>query len=826
MALDETRTGPEDAKKGVKKGTKKGSKDKSATPSAASGAGADAQSSKVSDGKPTDASVAVSVKAKKTAKSEPASEPKPMSEPTPEQALQGAAPDAPTGGGKPGAEAGEPPRQWNVNPSAVKLDAHDPLLGCLVFLTRYYEQPRSPEALIAGLPVETGGISPDLFQRAANRVGFSTRIVRRGITKIPDFSLPVVLLLRDHEACVLTRKIDANNYEIMVPESGARQQMSLEALDEVYGGYAIFVGQEYAEKERLGANALRLPKRSWFWGTMGHFWPTYGQVIIASLVINSFALVLPLFMMNVYDRVVPNNAIETLWVLAIGAGTAIAFDFLIRMMRGYFVDSVGKRADVLLSSRIFEQVQNIQMSSKPGSAGAFANVLRDFESVREFLTSATVTAFADIPFIALFILVIWFVGGPIAIIPAVAVPIIILGCLILQKPLKSAIARSQMEAAQKHGILVESIGGLETIKSLNAQGRLQSKWERFADKTAESGLRVRVLSLGVITFTVFMQQAAAICVIIYGAHLIQDGSVTMGGLIAGVILSSRALAPLAQVASLLARMNQSLSALRALDEIMNLPVERPEGKQFLQRPTFQGAISFRDVSFSYPEAVMPALNNVSFTIAPGEKVAFIGRVGSGKSTVAKILLGLYTPDSGAVLLDRSDLRQLDPIDVRRNMGAILQDNFLFHGTVRENIALGAPNVSDQSVLKAAVTAGVHEFVRHHPSGYDLPVGEGGGGLSGGQRQAVALARALVSEPPILILDEPTSGIDTGTEKAFVTRLTQSLKKRTLVLVTHRASLLPLVDRIIILDQGRVVADGSREEILASLKAGEIKVETV
>lgn len=751
--------------------------------------------------------------------------------PKPAKALEtGGSTETAKGEGPVEAEEAKPPMAgekakagWNIPRRLLKVDAEDPLLGCLAILTALYERPQSPEVLAAGLPLENGRLSPELFLRAARRAGFAGRIVKRPVARIPDYALPVVLLLGDGGACVLTQRRDGETYEILTPESGGRQDIDKKSLDIIYSGYAIFVRPEFVEADRMGASAEPAPQRAWFWGTVFRFWPTYSQVIVASLLINSFALVMPLFIKNVYDRVVPNNAIETLWVLAIGAATAIGFDFLMRMLRGYFVDSAGKRADTLLSAEIFQRVQDIQMSSKPGSAGAFANILRDFESVREFLTSATVTAFADIPFIALFMLVIWLVAGPLAMVPAVAVPIALLGGIVLQAPLRSAVAKTQAEAAQKHGILVETIGGLETIKSLNAQGRLQEKWERFVASTAVTSLRARVLSLGIVTFSVFLQQMSTIAVIIYGAYLIQDGELTTGGLIAAVILNGRAMGPLGQVAALLARMNQSLSALKALNQIMSLPGERPAGKRFLHRPTFQGAIDFREVNFTYPGSELAALNKVSFSIRPGERVAFIGRVGSGKSTVAKLMLGLYTPDEGAVLVDQTDLRQIDPVDLRRNIGAILQDSFLFHGTVRDNIVLGAPTADDEAVLRAAVTAGVHEFVRRHPRGYDLLVGERGEGLSGGQRQAVALARALIKEPPILVLDEPTSGIDVGTEKGFIARLAPTLTGRTLVLITHRASLLPLAERIIILDQGRVVADGPRDQVIAALQAGKIKV---
>jgi ATP-binding cassette subfamily C protein LapB len=725
------------------------------------------------------------------------------------------------------AAAGEP-ATWDVRQAAFKRDADDPLLGCLVALTRFFERPLSADALVAGLPVHGERISPEIFLRAAERAGLTGRLAKRNISEIEEFSLPAVLLLSSGRACVLLGRADADkdSYEILTPESGGgRQNIPRAELEALHEGHVIFVRPQYREDGRLGSEFGPASRRSWFWGTLSEFWPVYGQVIFASLLINSFALASPLFMRQVYDRVVPNNAIETMWVLAIGVCIVIGFDFVMRTLRSYFVDSAGKRADTLLSSRVFEHVQNLQMASRPGSAGAFANIVRDFEMVREFLTSATITAFADIPFILLFLLVIWLISGPLALVPAVIVPMLIIVGLLLQRPLRTAIERSQREASQKHGILVEAIGGLETIKSLNAQGRIQSKWEQFVQKTSESSLKVRSLSQAMITFSMFLQQLCSVGVIVYGVYLIQDGQITSGTLLAVIILSGRALAPLGQVASLLARMNHSMSALQALNRVMAMPVERPAEKRFLHRPTFDGAIRFEDVTFSYPGADLPALKNVSFSIAPGERVAFIGRVGSGKSTLAKLVLNLYQPASGAVTVDGTDLRQVDPSDLRRNIGTILQDSFLFHGTVRENIALGAPFVDDEAILRAARMAGVDDFVRRHPRGYDLIVGERGEGLSGGQRQAVALARALVADPPILILDEPTSGIDTGTEKVFISQVSKTLKDRTLLLITHRASLLPLATRIIILDQGKVIADGPRDKVIEMLNSGQVKVQT-
>ncbi|MQA66101.1 MAG: type I secretion system permease/ATPase [Alphaproteobacteria bacterium] len=715
---------------------------------------------------------------------------------------------------------------WSVSQAALKRDVDDPLLACLAALTRVFERPVSPDALVAGLPLEGGRITPELFFRAAERASLTGRIAKRSLSGIPAFTLPVVLLLVGGGACVLLRHVDADTCEILSPESGGGQlRIARRELEALYEGHVIFVRPEYRDDGRVGAEHGPALQKSWFWGTLAQFWPIYGQVIVASLLVNCFALATPLFMRQVFDRVVPNNAIETLWVLAIGVAIVIGFDFVMRTLRGYFVDSTGKSADTLLSAKVFEHVQNLQMASRPGSSGAFANILRDFEIVREFLTSASITAFADVPFIVLFILVIWLIAGELAIVPAVIVPVLLVAGVLLQRPLQAAVELSQREAAQKHGILVETIGGLETIKSLNAQGRMQNKWEQFVAKATESALRVRFLSQIIVTLSMSLQQFSTIAVVIYGAYLIQDGSITSGALIAAMILSGRALAPLGQVANLLARMNQSMSALRALDHIMSLPVERPAAKRFLHRASFRGAVRFQDVTFSYPGAELPALRGVSFSVAAGERVALIGRVGSGKSTVAKLILGLYHPTSGSITMDGTDVRQIDPADLRRSIGTLLQDSFLFHGTIRDNIALGAPYVDDEAILRAAHMAGVDDFVRRHPRGYDLIVGERGDGLSGGQRQAVALARALVTDPPILILDEPTSGIDTGTEKIFMSQVARTLKNRTLFLITHRASLLPLASRIIILDQGKVIADGPRDQIIEALNSGKIKAQT-
>lgn len=702
---------------------------------------------------------------------------------------------------------------WQLHSSHLASDAQDPLVGCLVNLTKFFGKPQSPESLVAGLPLEDNRLTPALFQRAAGRINLSTRIVRRKISDIPEVVLPVVLLLKGRSACILVRRPGPGKVEVIFPESGTGSHtLETTELAESYDNYAIFVRPLF-EFDRHGQETREVSTGSWFWGTLNQFWGTYSQVLVAAALINSFAIASPLFVMNVYDRVVPNRAIETLWVLAIGITIVIAFDLLLKTLRGYFVDNAGKRADVLLSSRIFEHVLNLKMAVRPESSGAFANQLRDFESLRDFFTSATLIALVDLPFLVLFLLVIWSIGGLVVVVPAAAVPIVIIGGLLVQYPLRHAIRRTTEEASQKQGVVVETIGALETVKSLGAEGKMQREWERFVGQAAKTGLTARTISQLGINLAGTATQLVTVGVVVVGVYQISEGNMTIGALIACTILSGRTMAPLAQVAGLLSRLHQSMAALKMLNEIMALPVERPPGKRFLSRTIDKGAIEFQNVTFSYPGSDVPALSNVSFRIEPGERVGILGPIGSGKTTISKLLINLYEPDDGAVLIDGTDVRQIDPADIRRAAGVTMQDVLLFHGSLRDNLAMGVSYADDAMILKAATLAGVHEFVSRHPHGYDLMIGERGQTLSGGQRQCIALARAFLSDPPILMLDEPTSMMDMASERQFAERLKTHLENKTLVLITHRPSLFHLVDRLIVMGQGRIVADGPRDVIL-------------
>lgn len=697
----------------------------------------------------------------------------------------------------------------------------DALLSCIKIVAGYYNRSTSVMALRAGLPIGEEGVSPAIAVRAAEKAGLLAKLSKRkDLSKLLPIMLPCVLLLRNGEACVLTKFHGKDKAEIVHPDGG-QSVVELAALAADYRGYVIFLRDRFNFDARAAEVRLKEP-RSWFWGTLAKFWGIYNHVILASILINCFALALPLFIMNVYDRVVPNNAIESLWVLGSGVLVVLLFEFVLKNVRSYFVDVAGKNADTIIASRLFNHFLHIKLAAKSGSTGGTANAMREFEALREFFSSGTIVALVDLPFIFLFIGVIYFVAGPVALIPLIVVPLVIVSGVLLQMPMRRLMEKTFRETTQKHAMLIEGIEGLEAVKAVQAEGHLQRRWEDCVAATADTSRKTRLLSNAAISLAQSAIQLSTVAVVVFGVYLIANGDLTVGALVAATILTGRALAPLGQVAGLITRFQQSRVALKALDDIMKLPSERPSDRQFLHRDHFDGKIAFSGAHFSYPGQQIEALRGISFKIEPGEKVGIVGRIGSGKTTVDRLMCGLYEPDRGAVLIDDTDVRQLDPAELRHAIGYVGQDNFLFFGSVRDNIRLGAPWVDDEAMLRAARLAGVHDFVKAHPQGYDMQVGERGMNLSGGQRQAVVLARALLTDPPILIFDEPTSQFDNQTELQFIKNVKDIIPGRTLVISTHRSSVLELVDRLIVLDRGQVVADGPKQHVVSALKEGKLR----
>lgn len=709
-----------------------------------------------------------------------------------------------------------------LSPRAESLD--DPLTECLFYLGKLYHLPVSRTGLRAGLPLVDNQLTVELFPRAAERAGMSARLLKKPLHKLNSLALPAVLLLQEGRACVLS-SIDPRNQRatVLLPETGLGESpLDLTELEHRYTGYALFARPKFRQDRTLDAH-VRTDEKSWFWGTIFSSWRIYRDVLLASLLINIFGLTGPFFTMNVYDRVIPNLAFETLWVLGIGIGIVYSFNLLLRGLRGYFIDEAGKNANLRISAALLEKVLGLRLEVRPKSVGAFSKKLQQFEEIRDFITSFSITALIDLPFMFLGLVAIWYLGGPIVLIHLGAVSLMALFAYAVQRPLKHAVEQSFQASAQKNSILVEGLSGIETIKMLGAEGQIQRAWEEAVSFIATWSSRSRLFASSVSHFCDFTMNLTTVATVIAGVYSIAAGKLTQGGIIALLILSRQAIAPMSQVVNLATRFHRAKAALGELNAIMELPVERPADRNFLLRGECRGKIALHQVDFSYPDQRDPALKNISLTLEPGERVALIGAIGSGKTTLGKLLLGLYQPTSGTVTLDDTDIRQIDPAELRRFIGYVPQEITLFRGTIRDNIILGSPDVEDDRILRAADLSGVSTFVGKHAQGFDMEIGEQGRGLSGGQRQSVAIARALLHDPPILVFDEPSSSMDNRTETRLRQNLRALLPGKTFILITHRGSLLELVDRIVLIDNAMIVADGPRDQVLTAIRSGQIQL---
>lgn len=542
---------------------------------------------------------------------------------------------------------------------------------------------------------------------------------------------------------------------------------------------------------------------------------TYMKVAFAAITINILGLVSSLFTMTVYDRVIPNNATSSLIVLTIGLGIVLVFDFILRTLRAYFVDIAGAEIDHDIGERVFQRILAIRLDLKKGSTGTLTGLMRELETLREFFASATLTAIVDLPFIVITLLLTWILGGVVVLVPLVMVPVVILAGWLTHPAMDRLSARVMGEGLLKQSVLVETIGGLETVKSAGAGPMLTGRWLRSVREHSQSSLRQRLISTISVTVASSANTISYAGVVVVGAGLIATNELSTGALIACSILAGRAIAPLGQIAQLLSRVASTQTAYRQLNEMMSMPPEGPVGEP-LRPNSFKGKIEFRNVAFRYPGAPERALDGIDFTVMPGEHVALLGRVGSGKSTIARLILGLYPPEDGLIMIDGTDIRQLDPAVLRSGIGAAMQESVLFTGTVRDNIALDRVGVTDEELIRVSELSGTHEFIGQMANGYDLRLSDRGEGMSGGQRQSIAIARSLVGNPPIMIFDEPSSSMDAQTEAALIQRLSKEFAHRSLVLITHRPALLALVSRVILLDRGKIVANGPRDAILAKI----------
>jgi ATP-binding cassette, subfamily C, bacterial LapB len=706
--------------------------------------------------------------------------------------------------------------------SASVDSSHGPLLTCLLILLHAQGMVVTAETLLAGLPLPNNILPPSLFSRAAKRAGFVSKIVTRNLLQLNSALFPVILLLENNNACVLLA-IDESQQtaKVIFPElDDASTLISLQDLMARYSGRAIYSRPE-SRFDARASDITKVHSGHWFWAVIAEHRALYRDVLLTAFMINIFALASPLFVMNVYDRVVPNHATDTLWVLALGMLLMISADFGLRMMRAWFVDLAASRTDITLSAVIMERVLGLKLSERPMSVGSFAASLQSFEAIRSFISSATVLAFVDLPFVLLFTVVILLISWPLVFPILIGIILVFIYAAAMQHKMHHLSESSMQASAQRNAILVESLQGLETLKTLSAEGRMQSLWEKTTVVLSRTSIKMRMLSGSVGAGSSWLQQVVSVVIIIVGVYQIIAGDLTQGGLIASYMLSARIMGPISQTAALLMQYHHAATALANLDIIMNKPIERPMGTNWISRPRLQGGIEFKQVYFKYPNDEREVLRNVSIKINPGEHVAILGRNGSGKTTLEKIIAGLYDPTAGTVLIDDIDIHQLDPAELRRNIGYVSQDVNLFFGSLRENIVMGAPHASDEMLLEAVRLSGLADFVNQHPAGLAMPVGEHGQLLSGGQRQSVTIARALLNDPAILLFDEPTGSMDHSSEEDFKRNIQQFTQGKTLVVITHRTSLLELVNRIVVVDAGKIVADGPKEQVVEALRQGRI-----
>ncbi|MGJ0377949.1 type I secretion system permease/ATPase [Aliarcobacter cryaerophilus] len=715
----------------------------------------------------------------------------------------------------------------------VKEYVENPILDCLAIFCKMSGRPYSKESLISGLPIEEGHSSPvlfskfsskSLFSRAAAKAGFKTRVLKTKIEDINPLVLPCIVLLngknpKDELRAYILLGFDDEmaNARVVLPEAeDVENSVTIEELKKYYFGFSILLKKELRfDDKQLTVGDVK--ENHWLWGTMKIVRDTYRDVIIASLLINIFVLATPLFTMNVYDRVIPNDAKDTLWILSIGVLIVYGIDVVLKFLRTYFLETAGKKTDIIASSLIFERVLDLKMSSMPSSVGSMANILKEFESIRSFITSSTISLLIDLPFIILFLITIYYIGGVLVVVPVVIIIFIVFYTLYAKEKLQNSIKQSYEASSMKNGVLIESLSSIETLKSLGATGYSQWKWEEATSQIADKSISSKTISASITTVTSFLLQLNTVAIIIVGTYLIGEKMISMGALIAVVIISSRAIAPMGQVASLLSTFHHTKVSYKALDDIMNMPVEHPQGKKFVARPEYRGNIEFKNVGFTYPNSDKSTLNNLNFRINEGEHIAIIGKIGSGKSTIHKLLLSLYVPNEGAILVDNIDTKQLDPTELRKNIAYVSQDVLLFNGTVKENIVYRLPHIDDEKIIEAATVSGVMDFINKHPKGFDMPVGERGAFLSGGQRQSIAIARAILQDYPIVLLDEPTSAMDSSTEAKFIKSIKEYLKGKTMILVTHKTSLLSLADRVIVMEDGQIVLDGKKDYVVEKLR---------
>ena len=690
--------------------------------------------------------------------------------------------------------------------SERNIEIEKSILQTLRLFLREFGVRKSTAAIRDAVDISHTYIGPKEAVSALSNFGLKASFGNIKLKKLSEDFFPLIAFNKDGRALLVnSAPMDGKIFVTDVANKNKKEEISFSDFSSDFSGYVIIAKQlTLREKEERTGH--------WFFSAFRKSKWTYAQVMVAAMVSNFLSLSTALFTMTVYDRIIPNGAFESLIALSIGVIIALGFDFLIKSLRARFIDTASKKADLEISRRLFERILTLTPSEQRQKTGAMAGTIREFETLREFFNSSTLVVLIDLPFVFFFIYVISLIAGPLAYVFLTAVPLVIIVGLGIQ-PFLARITKGSVESGMnKQAVLVETLNGLETVTATGSGKLMRKRYEDALNDQADSGNKIRALSMFIVNFAASVQQYAQVGAIFFGVYLIVEGTITQGALIGAVILGGRTMGPLSQLANTLSRVNGALTSYRNLAKLIGKKFNSASDLSPISRPSFDGEIEFKNVSFSFEGAGQPTINNISFKIPAGQKVALVGKMGSGKSTLSKLIAGILEPTSGAILIDGVDVRQIDQADIRKNIGIMLQDSWLFSGTIRENIQMGFNEYEDDHVLRICKVAGVDDFVGSQPKGYDLEIRERGIGLSGGQRQTINLARSLLHDPKVLLLDEPTSSMDQGTEKKVVGSLTEFSKDKTMMIVTHRNPILTMVDRVFVLENGKIISDQTPEKL--------------
>lgn len=705
----------------------------------------------------------------------------------------------------------------NVKPVSVdRMGGYDSWIEAFLLVAKHYRLDCSRENIRLAAAWTKDGPEAEVLHKLARQIGLSCRLMSFRDDQLSPWRLPLVVKLNDGDVAVVEAIASDGNVSVsLASEGGLRTTLSREQLSQVATRSVVLRPARSVPDARID-EYIKPYQPHWFRSIVLKDMKPYGHVLLASLMANILALAGVLFSRQVYDRVIPAESMATLYVLFGGVLVAMVFDFVLRSARVRITDLVGKRADLIASDRVFGHALRIKNSERPRSTGTFIAQIRELEHVRELMTSTTVTALADLPFFFLFCVILWYIAGPLVLVPMAALVLLVIPGLMAQRPIRRLASEAMRESSLRNAMLVESVQGIEDIKTLQAEQRFQQHWNHYNAVNADVNLRLRFIGNTLAVWTHALQNGVFAVVVLFGAPMVMAGDLTVGSLVAASILASRMMAPMSQITQVLSKWQQARLALGGLDAIMERPVDDPGSERRIHKPVILGNYQFNQAEFQYGDNMPSALRIKRLEIRAGERVAVLGRNGAGKSTLLQALSGLLEPASGDILVDGVQMAHIDPADVRRDISLLAQNARLFHGSIRDNLLLGAPHASDEDLLTALETSGAADVVSKLPAGLDHQLLESGLGLSGGQRQALLLARMLVRQPRVLLLDEPTASLDEGAEKAFIERLGPLLEGRTLVVATHRQSILALVDRIIVVDNGQVLLDGPKEQVLTRL----------